>query len=67
MLNSTEKDKHGRFILIDCVMDMNRIVLVSLYDPHLDDPQFFNSLIQQAKSKVFGRWLNPSMDRSMEN
>ena len=40
-LNSVEKDKSGRFLLIDCVLNTNRVTLVNVYHPNHDDPLFF--------------------------
>uniref|UniRef100_A0A3B5KZT9 exodeoxyribonuclease III n=1 Tax=Xiphophorus couchianus TaxID=32473 RepID=A0A3B5KZT9_9TELE len=44
-LNYMENDGFGRFILVDCVINTNRVILVSLYGPNLDNPEFFNDLI----------------------
>uniref|UniRef100_A0A3Q2Q5T0 Endonuclease/exonuclease/phosphatase domain-containing protein n=1 Tax=Fundulus heteroclitus TaxID=8078 RepID=A0A3Q2Q5T0_FUNHE len=44
-LNYMEKDRSGRFILVDCLINANRVILVSLYGPNLDRPEFFNDLI----------------------
>uniref|UniRef100_A0A3Q3B087 exodeoxyribonuclease III n=1 Tax=Kryptolebias marmoratus TaxID=37003 RepID=A0A3Q3B087_KRYMA len=44
-LNYMEKDRAGRLILIDCVINTNRIILVSLYGPNLDNSEFFKDLI----------------------
>ena len=45
--NSIEKDKNGRFLLVDCVLNMNRISLVNIYGSNYDDPIFFNNLIMK--------------------
>lgn len=44
-LNSVEKDKTGRFLLIDCYLNINRVTLINIYDPNQDDPTFFSDLL----------------------
>ena len=71
-LNSIEKDESGRFVLIDCVINLSKITLVSIYGPNIDDPTFFNDLTLRlaaydALCIVGGDLnlvLNPLMDRS---
>lgn len=40
-LITEEKDKNGRFILINCEVNMSGITLVNVYGPNHDDPLFF--------------------------
>ena len=40
-----EKDSTGRFILVNCVLNMVRFTLVNVYGPNHDDPTFFNNLV----------------------
>ncbi len=71
-LNSIETDKCGRLVLIDCVINLNKFTLVSLYGPNIDDPTFLNNLTMKLAiiegqcilGGDFNLVLNPSMDRS---
>lgn len=71
-LNSIETDKCGRLVLIDCVINLNKFTLVSLYGPNIDDPTFFNNLTMKLAiiegqcilGGDFNLVLNPSMDHS---
>ena len=69
-LNSVEKDKSGRFLLIDCVLNANRVTLVNVYGPNHDDPPFFNELIAAGQGHClvggdFNLVFNPTMGRSL--
>lgn len=71
-LNSIEKDKNGRFLLVDCVLNMNRVTLVNIYGPNYDDPAFSNDLLLRLAAVEghclvggdFNLVLNPAIDRS---
>lgn len=72
-LNSVEKDKNGRFLLVDCEINRNKISLVNIYGPNYDDPLFFNNLIMKLATiggqcvvgGDFNLVLNPLLDRSL--
>ena len=72
-LNSVEKDKSGRFLLIDCVLNANRVTLVNVYGTNHDDPPFFNEQLLkivagQGHCLVGGDFtlvFNPTMGRSL--
>lgn len=72
-LNSVEKDKAGRFLLIDCVLNTNRVTFVNIYGPNHDDPLFFNELLLKIAAAQghcligsdFNLVVNPTMDRSL--
>lgn len=53
-LNSVEKDKNGRFLLVDCEINRNKISLVNIYGPNYDDPSFFNNLIMKLRGYNWG-------------
>uniref|UniRef100_A0A3Q2QE32 exodeoxyribonuclease III n=1 Tax=Fundulus heteroclitus TaxID=8078 RepID=A0A3Q2QE32_FUNHE len=71
-LNSVEKDKNGRFLLVNCEINRNKIALVNIYGPNYDDSLFFNNLImklatiggQYVVGGDFNLVLNPFLDRS---
>lgn len=71
-LVSEEKGKCGRFILINCIINTNRLTLASIYGPNTDDPVFFNNLIMKMAAAEgncvlggdFNLVLDPSLDRS---
>jgi len=71
-LNSVEKDKNGRFLLVDCEINRSKISLVNIYGPNYDDPLFFNNLTMKLATiggqcvvgGDFNLVLNPLLDRS---
>lgn len=71
-LNTVQKDTSGRFILVDCIINRNRLTLASIYGPNIDDPIFFNKLTMKLTSAEgqcilggdFNLVLNPLLDRS---
>jgi len=72
-LNSVEKDQNGRFLLVDCEINRNKMSLVNIYGPNYDDPLFFNNLIMKLATiggqcvvgGDFNLVLNPLLDRSL--
>lgn len=59
-------------MLVDCVLNMNRVTLVHIYGPNYDDPAFFNDLLLRLAAVEghclvggdFNLVLNPAIDRS---
>lgn len=66
-LDSTEKNESGRFVLIDCVINLNKMTLVSLYGPNIDDPVFFNDLIIRRWLKFSFKSTNGSLSIQSSN
>lgn len=71
-LNLIERDKEGRFLLVDCVLNTHRVTLVNIYGPNYDDPGFFQNLLMKLAAIEgpcivggdFNLVLKPSLDRS---
>uniref|UniRef100_A0A3Q2EBS1 Endonuclease/exonuclease/phosphatase domain-containing protein n=1 Tax=Cyprinodon variegatus TaxID=28743 RepID=A0A3Q2EBS1_CYPVA len=65
-LNSVENDKSGRFLLVNCEINRNKIALGNIYRPNYDDPLFFNNLIMKEGQYIVGgdfkMVLNPLLD-----
>ena len=71
-LNSVEKDRSGRFLLVNGTVNNNKITLINVYGPNYDDPTFFNNLVMRLgvveglciTGGDFNLVLDPSMDRT---
>ena len=43
-INKEEVDTEGRYIILDITISSNRLILVNVYGPNEDNPEFFNKL-----------------------
>ena len=48
-VNSVDKDPDGRFLVLDIIINNFHVILVNVYGPNKDDPDFY--------FKLFSRWI----------
>uniref|UniRef100_A0A8C7WW94 exodeoxyribonuclease III n=1 Tax=Oryzias sinensis TaxID=183150 RepID=A0A8C7WW94_9TELE len=67
------KDEAGRMLLIFCDIQGNKVILVNVYAPNVDDPSFFglleNKLLEMGDHPIimggdFNEVMDPILDRS---
>lgn len=66
------KDKTGRYIILQGTLITEKINLINIYAPNIDDPKFFHNLFLTISSLAgscviagnFNCTLNPELDRS---
>lgn len=66
------KDKNGRYIILQGTLLTEKINLINIYAPNIDDPKFFHNLFLTISSLAgsyiisgdFNCTLNPELDRS---
>ena len=70
-VQATVSDPEGRFIIVQCSIEEKQFVIVSLYAPNKDSPEFFMSLFNQIEQYRghrfmigdFNLTLDPELDR----
>ena len=48
-INDTQTDEEGRYIILDLDINSVRNIIVNVYAPNSDDPQFFVKLIEKIE------------------
>ena len=46
-VNSVDKDPDGRFLVLDIIINNFHVILVNVYGPNKDDPDFYFKLVLQ--------------------
>lgn len=71
-INKIEIDTHGRYIFLDCEIDSLQILLVNLYAPNDDNPEYFEKIFRKIANEyetpnlVFGGDFNFVQDVNLD-